>query len=106
MISMDLSCMRKEGKSVVCVFPQMLIFKMRNCVFCILCFSILELLNHLGNLKAHSFRGASTSAAFLKGCKLRDTFKAADWSSDKNFRNVDLRYTMKNKSFVNSVFSK
>ena len=23
-ISMDLSCMRKEGKSVVCVFPQML----------------------------------------------------------------------------------
>lgn len=41
--------------------------------------------------KAHSFRGASTSAAFLHGCKMTDILKTADWTSAKNFQKFYLR---------------
>jgi len=155
-ISMDLSCMRKEGKSVVCMFPHMLkttrlgkpyIMKIEHfqdeelCILHSMLFYIrvtkplrksskvfisyvtykevttstiarwLKTVLQMSGIdtkyfKAHSFRGASTSAAFSKGCKLSDILKAADWSSDKNFRKFYLRDTIKNNSFVNSVFSK
>ncbi|WAR05308.1 hypothetical protein MAR_020677 [Mya arenaria] len=36
--------------------------------------------------KAHSFRGAATSAAFNRGCSLKSILKTANWKSDKNFR--------------------
>lgn len=41
--------------------------------------------------KAHSFRGASVSAAFMKGCRVSDILKTADWSSVKNFKKFYLR---------------
>jgi hypothetical protein len=34
-------------------------------------------------LKAHSFRGASSSAAVKAGCKISDILKTANWSSSK-----------------------
>ena len=37
-------------------------------------------------LKAHSYRAASASAAFDRGCCLKTNFSTADWSSDKNFK--------------------
>ena len=51
--------------------------------------------------KAHSFRGAATSAAFDKGCSLDTILKTADWSSDKNFKKFYPRYSLgQNKCFV------
>ena len=44
--------------------------------------------------KAHSFRGAATSAAFDKGCSLDTILKTADWSSDKNFKKFYLRHSL------------
>ena len=41
--------------------------------------------------KAHSFRGAAASAAFLKGCSLKDILSTADWSSAKNLKKYYLR---------------
>lgn len=41
--------------------------------------------------KAHSFRGAAASAAFLSGCSLKEILKTADWSSVKNFKKYYLR---------------
>lgn len=35
--------------------------------------------------KGHSFRGASTSAAFASGCSLKDILATANWSSAKTF---------------------
>ena len=55
--------------------------------------------------KAHSFRSASASAAFRKGCSLNNTLSTADWSSDKNFREFYHRQTVSNEnlSFANAV---
>lgn len=44
--------------------------------------------------KAHSYRGAAASAAFLSGCSLNDILKTADWSSVKNFKRYYLRETV------------
>lgn len=57
--------------------------------------------------KAHSFRGASTSAAFSKGCSLANILATADWASDKNFKKFYLRhsYGKSTVSFTQSVFS-
>jgi hypothetical protein len=41
--------------------------------------------------KAHSFRGASSSAAVKAGCKISDILKTANWSSSKNFKTFYLR---------------
>ena len=40
---------------------------------------------HLSVFKAHSFRGASPSAAFNKGCSVQQILKTGDWSSVRNF---------------------
>lgn len=57
--------------------------------------------------KAHSFRGASVSAAYNKGCSLKDILKTADWKSDKNFRKFYYRQVVGSKtvSFTNAVFA-
>ena len=41
--------------------------------------------------KAHSYRGAAASAAFLSGCSLKEILKTADWSSVKYFKKFYLR---------------
>ena len=58
--------------------------------------------------KAHSYRGASASAAFNKGCSLNNILSTADWKSDKNFRKFYFRRSVKNNknvSFNNAVMS-
>lgn len=60
--------------------------------------------------KAHSYRGAAASAAFVRGCSLKEILKAADWSSVKNFRKFYLRDLFSAEtsssgiSFANAVF--
>ena len=41
--------------------------------------------------KAHSYRGASSSAASRAGCKMSEILKTANWSSAKNFKVFYLR---------------
>lgn len=55
--------------------------------------------------KAHSFRGASVSAAFHKGCSLKTILQTADWTSDKNFRKYYCRHQMSSNdlNFNNTV---
>lgn len=55
--------------------------------------------------KAHSFRGASVSAAFSKGCSLHNILRTADWKSDKNFYKFYNRISLNEKSFSDTVFS-
>lgn len=57
-----------------------------------------------GVYKAHSYRSASASAAFNKGCSLGEILKTADWKSDKNFRKFYCRNSDSNVSFSNAVF--
>lgn len=56
--------------------------------------------------KAHSYRSASVSAAFSRGCVLKRILDTADWSSDKNFRKFYFRHsvTKDQVSFANAVF--
>ena len=58
--------------------------------------------------KAHSYRAASVSAAFNKGCRLKTILDTADWSSDKNFKKFYYRQSLKKDqmSFVDAVFQK
>jgi hypothetical protein len=55
--------------------------------------------------KAHSYRGASVSAAFNKGCSLKCILNTADWKSDKHFRKYYYRNYVPKKqlSFANAV---
>jgi hypothetical protein len=57
--------------------------------------------------KAHSFRSASTSAAFHKGCSIKDILSTANWKSDNNFRKFYFRHSLQQKdiSFSTAVFS-
>lgn len=57
--------------------------------------------------KAHSFRGASTSAALNKGCSLNLILKTADWKSDKVFKKYYYRHSVSNKqlTYADAVFS-
>lgn len=55
--------------------------------------------------KAHSFRGASTSKAYFKGCSLKRILDTADWSSDKTFKKFYCRRPANNLSFSQAVFS-
>lgn len=61
----------------------------------------------VGLFKAHSFRSASSSAAFNKGCSLKTILDTADWSSDKNFRKYYFRSAVKNDniSYTQAVFA-
>lgn len=43
--------------------------------------------------RAHSYRGASTSAAYLSGVKLDDIMKMANWQAAKTFKKFYLRDT-------------
>ena len=57
--------------------------------------------------KAHSFRAASVSAAFNRGCSLKTILDTvSDWSSDKNFRKFCCRQSLRKDqvSFVYAVF--
>ena len=56
--------------------------------------------------KAHSYRGASASAAYNKGCSIRDILKTADWTSDKNFRKFYCRNLDSGISYTKAVFQK
>ena len=58
--------------------------------------------------KAHSYRTASASAAFNRGCSLKRILDTADWSSEKNFRMFYFRYSVSREqmSYVNAVFKK
>ncbi|WAR20010.1 LOW QUALITY PROTEIN: hypothetical protein MAR_001848 [Mya arenaria] len=57
--------------------------------------------------KAHSFRGAATSAAFNRGCSLKPILKTANWKSDKNFRKFYYRQCLRKQdiSFSNALFT-
>ena len=46
--------------------------------------------------KAHSVRGASTSAALTKGVSIQDILHTADWSSDSTFRRFYYRPAKEN----------
>lgn len=46
-------------------------------------------------IKAHSFRGASTSAAFMSGVTLNDIMQTANWKSANTFQKYYLRETKK-----------
>ena len=39
----------------------------------------------VSNFKAHSFRGATTSAAYMAGVNLHDILQTANWRSAKTF---------------------
>ena len=58
--------------------------------------------------KAHSYRAASASAAFNRGCSLKRILDTADWSSEKNFRKFYFRQSVSKEqvSYVNAVFKK
>lgn len=56
--------------------------------------------------KAHSYRGASASAAFSKGCSLKCILDTADWASDKKFKKFYWRQSVSDPqlSFGAAVF--
>ena len=49
--------------------------------------------------KAHSVRGASTSAALKKGLHIKDILDTANWSQESTFRKFYCR-SMKDNSFA------
>lgn len=54
--------------------------------------------------KAHSYRGASASAAYNKGCSIREILKTADWKSSKNFHKFYCRNLESGISYNDAVF--
>ena len=68
-----------------------------------------EILNLSGintqTFKAHSYRPAATSAAFSKGCSLKNNLKTADWSSSKIFYKFYYRESAKEVSFSDAVLN-
>jgi hypothetical protein len=54
--------------------------------------------------QAHSFRSASSSAAFKAGCSLNNTLKTSNWSSAKNFKRFYLRDIQSTSCNDNSEF--
>ena len=63
----------------------------------------------INKFQAHSFRGASTSAAFNAGITLKTIMKTANWQSAKTFQKFYLREVetkkAKAKNFSNAVLS-
>lgn len=55
--------------------------------------------------KAHSYRSAAVSAAYNKGCSLKDILSSADWASASNFQKFYLREVepSNNVSFAEAV---
>ena len=53
--------------------------------------------------KAHSFRGASTTAAFNAGCSLKDILSTANWTSARTFYKFYFKETVNDKSFSHCV---
>jgi hypothetical protein len=66
---------------------------------------------NVNTFKAHSYRGASVSAAAMVGCKTSEILKTADWSTAKNFKKFYLRdfgddiYQQNSSSFSEAVLS-
>ena len=54
--------------------------------------------------KAHSVRGAATSAALAKGVSIQDILDTADWSTDSTFRRFYYRPSKEN-TFVKKLFT-
>lgn len=54
--------------------------------------------------KAHSYRGASTSAAYSRGCSMNTIISQADWKSDKNFKKFYCRHSEGDLSYSSAVF--
>ena len=52
--------------------------------------------------KAHSVRGASTSAALKKGLHIKDILETADWSRESTFRRLYCRL-LQDSSFAEKV---
>lgn len=57
--------------------------------------------------KAHSYRGAAASAAFSRGCSVKEILKTGDWTSAKNFEKFYLRNVQSDidVSFAEAVFT-
>ena len=55
--------------------------------------------------KAHSFRGASSSAAAIAGCKMSDILKVANWSSAKTFKTYYFRTNSSDNTDNNFQYS-
>lgn len=58
--------------------------------------------------KAHSYRGAATSAAFMSGVTLNDIMKTANWQSARTFKKFYLRDKIQDApetNFAEKVFS-
>lgn len=53
--------------------------------------------------KAHSYRGASTTAAFNAGCSMKDILSVANWSSAKTFYKFYFKETFSGNHFANCV---
>jgi len=54
--------------------------------------------------KAHSVRGATTSAALDKGVHISDILSTADWSRESTFRSFYYRPLMDESTFAQRVF--
>lgn len=66
--------------------------------------SVLELSGINSSIfKAHSFRGAAASAAFLSGCKMKDILLTANWSNAETFYKFYHKKVVKDKDFANAV---
>lgn len=55
--------------------------------------------------KAHSYRGASTSAAYKSGISVKDILKTANWKSAKTFHKFYLRTVITDSNVVNTQTS-
>ena len=53
--------------------------------------------------KAHSYRGASTTAAYNAGCSVNNILNTANWSNAKTFRKFYYKETVSDKSFGDCV---
>lgn len=55
--------------------------------------------------KAHSYRGASTSAALASGCTLNDILNTANWASAKTFNKFYNKHILEeNAKFMFAMF--
>ena len=56
--------------------------------------------------KAHSVRGAASSAAFAAGCSLKEILKTANWSSAKTFHKFYNKDIQTDNDFSFSVLAR
>ena len=55
--------------------------------------------------KAHSFRGASTSAALASGCSVKDILTTANWASAKTFYKFYHKHVTQDIDFSSAVLN-